>query len=649
MRRGRAQAPCLRRAQPFSRWQPTGQRRAIGQPQAGQHRAVQHDAAALGAQGPGIGFGAKISQVAVHGLGRHQGPALAPEVIEGWHVVAQPRARVVARAVVDGAQPAHLVAAFAERRFNAQPVRQVAKDVVVVACLAHSCDGLLHRDHMGRAPVAGDVVALYRRGRGQHDVGAARAGGPHRVLHDDGLGPGPGAAQAVQILMVVKRVAAGPVHQPDVGVMLRLALVGEGLARVQQQVGDARDRDEVRVGLAQRRQLRRPARDNRPAHAAQRAVTVAHTAAGQADLADDGGQAQRGPERLLAMLGALQAPADGEHAARVDQPARQRAYGFSVQPGDAGRPVGGLGRSVWLAAQAGEKRIAAAAATRQKVGVVAAGGDDLASQAQHQRGVGVGPDRPPVAWHAVGQVVAAGRYQHDVHPALDQAAQVQLQRVQPQPTGLDLRGARRQRAKHHQGLRMLGDAVQRAGLAAAGFGTTQGVAQDHLARGDAVGVDMAGVAAHQTHQSAQLLRRVVKAPAAGPAIRARKHRAGAMLCAHALDFSGRQIKRLVPAHGHKFVVGVARAGPPVTKPRGTHHGLRNAVRRIGPKRHRMHDGRGRRVGPEGLDTHDAPAFNAQRVSAPMAAMGEALHGHVPASRLTKVCSVPSKARPHQPG
>ena len=47
-------------------------------------------------------------------------------------------------------------------------------------------------------------------------------GGPGGLVHDDRVRPGEGAPQAVQILVVMERVAAGPVDEPDVGIGQRL-------------------------------------------------------------------------------------------------------------------------------------------------------------------------------------------------------------------------------------------------------------------------------------------------------------------------------------------------------------------------------------------------------------------------------------------
>ena len=78
----------------------------------------------------------------------------------------------------------------------------------------------------------------------QHDVGMARGRGPERLVDDDGVGLRQRAPQPVQVLMVVKRVAAGPVHKANVGQRQLPSVVVERAARVLQQFADARDGNE---------------------------------------------------------------------------------------------------------------------------------------------------------------------------------------------------------------------------------------------------------------------------------------------------------------------------------------------------------------------------------------------------------------------
>ena len=96
---------------------------------------------------------------------------------------------------------------------------------------AGGATALVHRRDPRIGPAGRDVVALERRGRGEDDVGEARDGVPPRLVHDHGLGPPPGAREAVQVLMVVERVAAAPVDEPDVGERDALAVVVDLAAR----------------------------------------------------------------------------------------------------------------------------------------------------------------------------------------------------------------------------------------------------------------------------------------------------------------------------------------------------------------------------------------------------------------------------------
>ena len=64
-------------------------------------------------------------------------------------------------------------------------------------------------------------------------------------MEDHRLGLAPGETQAVEVLVVMERIAARPVDQADVGIEVLGAVVGEALAGMQQHVGEARHRDEI--------------------------------------------------------------------------------------------------------------------------------------------------------------------------------------------------------------------------------------------------------------------------------------------------------------------------------------------------------------------------------------------------------------------
>ena len=162
--------------------------------------------------------GAEIAEHDVFvGAQRHLDKSVRPEAVE----IRQRRlvgARLVAPAIVEVAQPFHLVAALRVGRLAANAARELGKDRVVAARLADRLDRLLHGEDVAVAMRSADVVALERGRRRQHDVGMARGRRPPWLVHDDGLRPLPGAAQPVGVLVMMERIAAGPVDQADIGI-----------------------------------------------------------------------------------------------------------------------------------------------------------------------------------------------------------------------------------------------------------------------------------------------------------------------------------------------------------------------------------------------------------------------------------------------
>jgi hypothetical protein len=62
-------------------------------------------------------------------------------------------------------------------------------------------------------------------------------------MDDDGFRLLPGAPQAIEVLMVMEWIPTGPVHQPNIRIIRGAAIEFVGAAGLQQQIGDARDRD----------------------------------------------------------------------------------------------------------------------------------------------------------------------------------------------------------------------------------------------------------------------------------------------------------------------------------------------------------------------------------------------------------------------
>ena len=637
------QLALIRHAQPFARRQPCRHGRAIVMGQPGQGLTAQHDLAAFGRQRLANGIGAEPGKIGVMAFQRHLGKALLPEGIELGHLVALRGVRG-AGLVIQVPQPAHFVAALVKGIAHPQPLRQRAEDVEIRPRLPDRGNRLLHRHHQIRPAVSGNVVAL-QRGRGrQHDIGPPRSGGEHRILHHDGFGPGPGLGQAVQILMVMIGVAARPIDHPHIGIAAGLPLIGELRAGVLQHVGNPGNRDETVVRLDPLRDRGRTSGVQMHPHPAQTAIAIADPAPRQADLPGQRRQSQRRPIGLFAMAGALQAPAQGHHGAGVNHGGGQIADAIRRNAADRRGPVGGFHRPIRLAAQIGQPLVRPAGAAVQKRPVLAPGAQDFAGHAQQQRGIGVRPDRPPLAGHPVRQIVAQGRDQDHPHPAVGDLAQIAFQPMGADPACLGLRGARGQRTKHHQRPGMLDDTVQRIGIAPAGRIIAQHMAQDHRPRGNRIGVHMAGIAAHQIEHPLEQRGRMMEPPAGCPAIAAREDGIVAMIARHAADLPGHHVQRLVPGHGHKGLVPPA---PPVAAPRQptlAHHRAQHAPVRPRPVGHRLDHRRRRGVLRQGLDTDNPAILDQNSIAAPMAGMWNAAD-HRRLSQMT--ASIRNGPRPAQ--
>ena len=148
------------------------------------------------------------------------------------------------------AQPCIGVAAFSECRFVAGTRGQFAKNVEIVATFANWRNRPLHRENEAVARGTAYVAAFQRRSRRQHNVGAARSRRPPAFVHHHGGRLVPDSREPIQVLMMVKRVAAGPVDEVDVGINVLPPVEVKRGAGVFQHVGQARHRNRAagRVG-----------------------------------------------------------------------------------------------------------------------------------------------------------------------------------------------------------------------------------------------------------------------------------------------------------------------------------------------------------------------------------------------------------------
>jgi len=149
---------------------------------------------------------------------------------------------------------------------------------------------------------AADIFTLQRHGGGQHDIRVARASRPGALMDDQRIETAKGLTQPRQILMMMKRVAARPVGQPNVGIGQMPAVIVKFFTGMQQHIGDTRDRNKAIDAVFTLRQRRKTRQIMVFAVVPQRAERIGKAAAWQARLPQRGRKRQSQPDRLLTML-----------------------------------------------------------------------------------------------------------------------------------------------------------------------------------------------------------------------------------------------------------------------------------------------------------------------------------------------------------
>ena len=321
---------------------------------------------------------------------RHRGQgelAELPERIEIRRRQAAVGERLPRRAV-EVPEPLSRAAALGEGLRATQPLRERREDRVIVARLAVGLGDLVHGDHERVGRSGADILALQRHGRGQDDVGVARRGGPGDLVHHEGIDARERPAQPVQVLVMVEGIAARPIDQPDVGIGEPLAVVVEASAGIEQHVGDARDRNEVANAVLALRQRRRHDRGVPPARVCERAQRIAIAAAREPDLAEHRRQHHRHPDRLLAMLGALQRVRGDHQHALARQATREGRDRVGADAANSRGPCRRLGLPVGAAHEVVLEDGPARAIALQEGGIVPSLRYQRMRHPQHQRGVG---------------------------------------------------------------------------------------------------------------------------------------------------------------------------------------------------------------------------------------------------------------------
>ena len=240
------------------------------------------------------------------------------------------------------AQPGFFIALFGEAFAVAQFFRNIGQDVMVIARLTHWFNRLVHGAQETIPPAARDVIAFQRGGGGQHDIGVARQRCPPGFLHNDSLCLRPGAQHAVQILMVMEGIAAGPPDDLRIGELQHAAIEVMIAAGVFQHFRNARDRDEEPGRV--RRGRHGEAWHVAPwlAHAIHAAIAKRHTLPGLADQAEHGGECGQHPIGLFPVIRALQGPGGGQHRRLCRDFRGQRANGLGRDGGDGRGPFRGF-------------------------------------------------------------------------------------------------------------------------------------------------------------------------------------------------------------------------------------------------------------------------------------------------------------------
>ena len=527
-------------AEPFDRLDPGRVAGAVVVAERGDLLGEDLDLARGSLQGIGGGVGPELRQ-------HHRLALLAarlrdagfPESLEGREGDAGLR-RLLARFLVQVGEPLHCIATLGVDVVGAEAAGDLGEDPVVVTGLADRRARLLHGDQVRLLARVADVVALQPGGGRQYDVGHLGRRRPELFVEDDRLGLAPGIAQPIEILVVMERIAARPVDQADVGIGEFLAVVRDLAARIEQHVGEARDRDEVghRVGaLRQRRagESRRVA-----AHDVGRPVARAEAAARQADLAQHAGKRHQRPEGLLAVMAALQRPVDVHGRAGRGHLARQAADARSRNAGDL------LGPLRCLVPERRRESVEAHGAAVEELPIVELLGEQHVAQYQDQGGVGVGPDLQPFDGAAGVEILGGRRDIDEAHAPGVHAVEAGLQPVHHRAAGVDLRVLARRAAEGDEQLAVLGQHVPGRVHGHQVLHAGHDVRHQHACRPQAVGIDVTHVAAERVQEAMDLALRVMEAAGARPAVRAAEDRAIGVRLAHPLDLVGHDVERLVP-------------------------------------------------------------------------------------------------------
>ena len=479
---------------------------------------------------------------------------------------------------------------------------------------------MCHGEQDGIRRLPADVIALQGGGGGQHDVGVPRLGVPPGLMDDDRFGALPCLHQPVEILVVMKRVAAAPVDETDVGILQALPVVVERFPGVQKHVRDPGHRNEVLYGVGALRQGHPADGPHGIADGAGGAVAVADAAAGKSDLAQHRGENRRHPVRLFTMVGALQRPAHRNESPPRCHPSSQVANGGRGNAAYRRRPFRVLGLTVPLAREVAAEGFRPGAVFVEECLVVEALMDQRMCQTQHQSGVGIGVRRQPFGFKEIRSVVP---YRADIHE-LDAVSLAALEpaahRVLAQTACADLGILERESPETDHQLRVPGDHRPRRGFVAdVRPVVAKDMGDDDLPRGIAVGIHRPDVAAELVQKPVQLALGMVETARGSPAVGAAEYSRVPDRVAYAPQLPGDKVERFVPTHGDERLGPAASTvvpGSPL-QPTLAHHRVRHTAGVVHDVRNRPPNGRWIRVFSERPHGHDALVVDLDLVGAPV--------------------------------
>ena len=304
---------------------------------------------------------------------------------------------------IGGLDIIHRLQPFGEAQLHAAQLGQPPEDLEIVQRITLRGDDLLHRielvDIVGAA--RGNVVALHRRGGGQHDVGPARGSRPPAILHHHRVHLLQRTDQLVQVLLVRHEVVAGVVDQLHLRIGVAAAVVGELLAGVVQHLGNARGWADLLDRIAT---LRKP-RGRRGARLRRAAATIVpgkvHALARQTDVAQHAGKVHDGPVRHLAVMCALDGPGARQLRALRGKEICQLPDASRRNARDAAGPFRRLGRRAVriLAFQIGTETVEAHRVLLNEIAVPAIRHQQVVAHGQEECRVRVRDDRHPFRVH----------------------------------------------------------------------------------------------------------------------------------------------------------------------------------------------------------------------------------------------------------